>query len=473
MRPYSSLIRHQGNKELFLYLEMSIISQLNGFPLHFHVEGLRGTGKTTIIRSARNVLPPITRIKGCLYNCAPTNPHCPDHRGLAATDIIQLGTEEIPMPFLEISASAKVGTVVGTIDLGKITNSTQPEAALLPGTVPQAHRGIVFVDEINRLADTSPELVDILLDVMGTKPGRLQIEESGLPRIELPAQVAVWAASNPDEDPGSLEDIRRQLSDRFDFLVEMARPSKPDIVAQVLGQSYGRVQAEFCLQAEDCQVQQKLISFSSFVRQVEVDNPVREVLASLYTKFNLESLRAVEALQYGSKIYAAQRGKCLVTVEDLAVIAPAVLRHRVEPGRLTEIITYLENIATVGEGSYVTVAASVNTETDKSPAPIKGNDRPLGIWHKLCAGIRRLIPQSFNQRLGRHSQAGSGMGRGIARQQGDQAGEPGTGNKQPLVSDPTKTPILSPPRQARPLYELAAEGNVFPGEKEDINVADS
>jgi len=53
---------------------------------------------------------------------------------------------------------------------------------MLPGTLPQAHRGIVLVDEVNRLADTAPELTDILLDAMGTKPGRVQIEETVYPR---------------------------------------------------------------------------------------------------------------------------------------------------------------------------------------------------------------------------------------------------------------------------------------------------
>ena len=75
---------------------------------------------------------------------------------LDETELAEIGTEWIPMPFLEISHSAKVATVVGGIDLEKLVNRAHPEAALLPGTLAQAHRGIVFIDEINRLADTSP-----------------------------------------------------------------------------------------------------------------------------------------------------------------------------------------------------------------------------------------------------------------------------------------------------------------------------
>ncbi|MEN6463311.1 MAG: magnesium chelatase, partial [Syntrophomonas sp.] len=205
MIPFYKLERYEGNEPLFDLITMSIVSSYVGEPLHVHAEGVRGTGKTTIARAARGILPRITRIKGCIYNCDPSEPHCPQHKDMSADEILALGTEEIPMPFLEISQSAKVGTVAGSIDLAKLTDPLHPEARLLPGLIPQAHRGIIFIDEINRLADTSPEITDILLDVMGNKPGHIQIEEAGLPVVEIPVSVSVWAASNPDEEPGPLE----------------------------------------------------------------------------------------------------------------------------------------------------------------------------------------------------------------------------------------------------------------------------
>ena len=234
MKSYLQLTRHNGNIPLFLAVELSTISSLRGAPLHIHTEGLRGTGKTTIMRSVKQFLPLITRIKDCLYNCNPLQPHCPMHKDLTPEEIADLGTEQIQMPFLEISHSAKIGTVAGSIDLGKLTNPSKPQAALLPGIIPQAHRGILFVDEINRLADTSPEITDILLDVMGTKPGMVQIEETGLPVVDVPVLVSVWAASNPDEEPGPLAEIRRQLSDRFDMVVPVGRPSTTEAVIDIL-----------------------------------------------------------------------------------------------------------------------------------------------------------------------------------------------------------------------------------------------
>ena len=89
------------------------------------------------MRAARGILPNITRVKGCIYNCDPEQPHCPQHKNMTAEELAALGTEEIPMPFLEISHSAKVGTVAGSIDLSRLTDKDEPEARLLPGLIPK------------------------------------------------------------------------------------------------------------------------------------------------------------------------------------------------------------------------------------------------------------------------------------------------------------------------------------------------
>ena len=133
--PKPTPLRHHGNENLFLAVEMSVLSTLAGTPLHVHAEGLRGTGKTTVMRWARDTLPQIARIKGCQFQCDPQNPHCPVHSGLkAATTSFE--KEDMPMPFVEIGHGAKLGTVLGSIDLSRLTDRSRPEAALLPGAIP-------------------------------------------------------------------------------------------------------------------------------------------------------------------------------------------------------------------------------------------------------------------------------------------------------------------------------------------------
>ncbi|MFY9272246.1 MAG: hypothetical protein WBJ83_00130 [Thermacetogeniaceae bacterium] len=352
MKNYLQLTRHTGNNSLFLAVEMSLISILRGNPFHIHAEGLRGTGKTTIMRSVKQIMPTITRIKGCLYNCDPAAPHCPQHKDMTAEEIASLGTEEIPVPFLEISHSAKIGTVAGTIDLSKLTDPNQPEAALLPGIIPQAHRGIIFIDEINRLADTSPEITDVLLDVMGTKPGRIQIEETGLPVVEVPVSVSVWAASNPDEEPGPLAEIRRQLSDRFDLVIPIGRPSTAEEVVDILETNETTQQQsdrELSPQ-ERSRLEQLKNNLESIAHQEELKMPdyLTNFLANLYINYNLESLRALEAIRQAALLHSALRKRNQVMISDILTVLPLALYHRVNSATLTEIMNAVNNNKMVG-----------------------------------------------------------------------------------------------------------------------------
>ncbi|WP_213974186.1 magnesium chelatase [Tepidanaerobacter acetatoxydans] len=356
MKNYSQIIRHSGNASLFDILDVSVTGSLTGTPIHIHAEGLRGTGKTTIIRAYKEVLPKINRIKGCLYNCDPSNPHCPEHYNLTSEEIEKIGVERINMPFLEISPSAKKGSVVGSIDLKKISSKESPEAALLLGTIPKAHRGIVFIDEINRIADTSPEIVDLLLDAMGTKPGRIQIEEAGLPVTEIPVQVSIWAASNPDEDPGPLENIRRQLSDRFDFTVNVERPLDTYVINRIFSDEVLNV-----VNTATIQKTKEFLEAEKNINRFKPTQEIRDLLASLYVNYGIESLRYVEAALLGTKIRGALL-KRNPNIEDVIFITRYALRHRVEMKELNNILQNLEEKKSLIKKDSISVETSIQNE---------------------------------------------------------------------------------------------------------------
>ena len=219
--------------------------------------------------------------------------------------------------------------------------------------IPQAHRGIIFIDEINRLADTSPEITDILLDVMGSKPGHLQIEEAGLPAVDLKVQVSVWAASNPDEDPGPLEDIRRQLSDRFDLVCYMGRPNSVDTVARILAEnSYScRVKAgktaKITNQWDEQPYKQQLIKWAEQYQGIYMPDFLRSYIARLYLKHNLESIRAIEAIQQAALLQAVIQDRGKVLISDVNRVIPLALKHRVDSDTLLQVINDTEG---QGEG---------------------------------------------------------------------------------------------------------------------------
>jgi magnesium chelatase subunit I len=436
---YAELVRHAGSEGLHDALELSLLSLRRGHPLHVHAEGLRGTGKTTIIRAAARLLPRISRICGCPYNCDPATPHCPLHRDLTPEAVAALGAEVVPAPFLEISPSAKIGTVVGSIDLGRLVNAEQAAAALLPGTLARAHRGVVFVDEVNRLADTGPELADALLDVMGTKPGRLQIEETGLAPVVLPVRVTVWAASNPDEEPGPLGDIRRQLADRFDLMVAMRRPADPGAVLAVL-QRVALADGEPWPATEPPALDPPGAGDGGVP---ELPAELQETIARAYCDFQIESLRAVQAWHVAARLQAARRGRGRAELDDLRRTAPLALRHRLQPEELARLLDRLDGTDAPAAEAEIALAASAAAPVVSGPAIPPPT--PPGARTRL-----RWLP--WARAAGEGGAAGTGL-------DGPLSGGPGPAGSGgvPALADPSQYPPVTPRQAARFLGELPPE----------------
>ena len=435
MKHYNQLIKHSGNSDLFKAIELSIVALSNNIPLHIHAEGLRGTGKTTMMRSVREMLPPILRVKNCIYNCHPEYPHCPEHRHLSPQEISGIGSELVPCPFLEISHAAKIGTVVGSIDLGKLTSRTQAMAAILPGTIPQAHRGIVFIDEINRLADTSPELADVLLDVMGTKPGHIQIEETGMPTVELPVSVTVWAASNPDEEPGSLMRIRKQLADRFDFGISMGKPSDYQAVFSILEQRNNK---------ESLAYDNRINNITGSLSNNIIDDHIRKIIAAIYVDFNLESLRAIETIEMAASLSCLMAGRQKVGVVDIIDIVPLALAHRIDSKTIANILEYLKNIGNnkvVNMGGMYQLQSSTEIQQN---VEVNEPYRKVALWKKILDSFHRKMSM-LRQKL---------MGSGF---QGTGHGTEVMSSGSMKIMDPSKVNLTAPPKKALAMRELPVE----------------
>lgn len=464
LKRFRDLVIHEGNQPLVDALEMSVLSLLAGKPIHVHVEGLRGTGKTTVVRAMKSILPSIERVRGCSYNCNPSAPHCPIHRNQQLEDLSLLGTESIPIPFLEVSHAAKLGTVVGSIDLAKVADPNQPEVALLPGVIPRAYRGIIFVDEINRLADTSPELTDVLLDVMGTKPGRLQVEETGLPTFTIPSMCCVWAASNPDEEPGALEDIRRQLSDRFDFVINMGRPQNHDTVKRILSGSGPSEESKWPPQGD------LIPEKAGLLQKIALTDELTSLLAELYVSFGIESLRAVEAISLGARARCAMNSRTRVLLDDVRSVLAFTLRHRVDSATLVNISKFLDEYESKcarhrdSDRSWQDPkdSSGENQLCPQAPRETGSGDNPMkqdSLWERIMRGMGlgrpdgAGTPRSSKQESLRQGAGGSGRQRG---QGGRYAAGGGTS-----IADPRDVDVCAPPCRARSILQLAGGDILF------------
>ena len=274
--------------------------------------------------------------------------------------------------------------------------------------MPRANRGIIFIDEINRLADTSPELVDVLLDVMGTKPGRIQIEETGLKIVEIPLNICVWAASNPDEEPGALEDIRKQLSDRFDLAVDVERPREIQIVKDILSvkiNNYnGKKENIINLKPYD---EEELCTLDKIYEEVIITNDILTILATIYIDYDIESIRGIESLLTSASLHSALNKRKLVTVEDLYFSTPLALGHRTDISTLTKIMKYLENYMVETSTEQPSIMADENMIKDINIPKISFNKdilnrdnqmKKIPLYQKILDTLRKRLKNNYSSK---------------------------------------------------------------------------
>jgi magnesium chelatase subunit I len=194
----------------------------------------------------------------------------------------------------------------------------------------------------------------------------VQIEETGLPAVEIPVSVSVWAASNPDEEPGPLDEIRRQLSDRFDLIASMGRPATTEAVVEILLTNEAVKNGQPGNRNISPQEDKRLRTFQQDIASIAGQNDLvlpaylANFLASIYINFNVESLRALEAIAQAALLHAALRKRNQLMISDVMAVLPLVLCHRVSPATLAEIMHTVNNRMSSAEKAAPAVPSSVN-----------------------------------------------------------------------------------------------------------------
>ncbi len=215
--------------------------------------------------------------------------------------------------FVELPLGATEDRVVGSVDLADmLTAGTQRVRA---GLLSDAHGGVLYVDEVNLLAD---HLVDVLLDVATS--GINRIERDGVAHSH-PARFVLVGSMNPEEG-----DLRPQLLDRFGLSVTVTASVDPteraDAVRRRLTHdSHGTSAADA---AADQQLRQRL----AVVESAEVPDAVVLAASTLAVAVGAEGLRADIVLCRAAAAFAGWEGRSLATTDDLRAVAHLVLAHR-------------------------------------------------------------------------------------------------------------------------------------------------
>jgi magnesium chelatase subunit I len=285
------------------------------------VFGDRGTGKSTAVRALAALLPPMKVVAGCAYNSDPRSPF-PPRDG-------KVEVASVPVPVVDLPLGATEDRVAGALDIERAL--ANGEKAFEPGLLARAHRGFLYIDEVNLLED---HLVDLLLDVAAS--GENVVEREGI-SIRHPARFVLIGSGNPEEG-----ELRPQLLDRFGLSVEVRTPTDLPTRIEVVRRrdAFERDPAGFVRAWEKAAqaIRRQILAARRLLPKIVVPEAMLEDSARLCMTLGTDGLRGELTLMRAARAEAALRGDAEATRVHLRAIAAPALRHRLRRNPLDEAV---------------------------------------------------------------------------------------------------------------------------------------
>ncbi|MGW8590247.1 VWA domain-containing protein [Dietzia sp. NPDC055877] len=308
--PFSAVV---GSDDMALALILTAVSPSVGGVL---IRGEKGTAKSTMVRALTGVLPPIDVVAGDRFSSAPTDrgTETPDGRIPADAPVEQRAVRLVELP-------------IGVSE-DRITGSLHLESALSdgvtvfePGLLARAHRGLLYVDEVNLLHD---HVVDLLLDAAAM--GRVTVERDGV-SVDHAARFVLIGTMNPEEG-----ELRPQLLDRFGLTVEVAAPRDPELRAEVVRRriAFESDPTGFAssFAADEAALAERIVAARELVDRVPMSPWALATIARVCAGFDVDGMRADIVTARTAAAHAAWQGRARITREDIRVAARMALPHR-------------------------------------------------------------------------------------------------------------------------------------------------
>ena len=307
--PFTAVV---GQDDLRLALLLNAVSPAVGGVL---VRGEKGTAKSTAVRALSALLPEVAVVPGCRFSCDPASPDpaCPDgphEPGPGA---------QRPARMVELPVGASEDRLIGALDIERAL--AEGVKAFEPGLLADAHRGILYVDEVNLLHD---HLVDLLLDAAAM--GASYVEREGV-SVRHAARFLLVGTMNPEEG-----ELRPQLLDRFGLTVEVAASREPDQRVEVVRRrlAYDDDPAGFTVRwaDEESAVRAQIIAARALLPSVRLGDGALRQIAATCAAFEVDGMRADIVMARTATALAAWAGRTDVLAEDVRQAALLALPHR-------------------------------------------------------------------------------------------------------------------------------------------------
>ncbi|MEU0334517.1 putative cobaltochelatase [Streptomyces sp. NPDC006193] len=307
--PFTAVV---GQDDLRLALLLNAVSPAVGGVL---VRGEKGTAKSTAVRALSALLPEVAVVPGCRFSCDPASPDpsCPDGPHEPGPGAHR------PARMVELPVGASEDRLVGALDIERAL--AEGVKAFEPGLLADAHRGILYVDEVNLLHD---HLVDLLLDAAAM--GASYVEREGV-SVRHASKFLLVGTMNPEEG-----ELRPQLLDRFGLTVEVAASREPDQRVEVVKRrlAYDDDPAAFAARwaEEEAAVRQRIAAARRLLPQVRLGDGALRQIAATCAAFEVDGMRADIVMARTATALAAWAGRTDVLAEDVRQAALLALPHR-------------------------------------------------------------------------------------------------------------------------------------------------
>jgi magnesium chelatase subunit D len=280
------------------------------------VRGEKGTAKSTTVRALAAVLPPIEVYAEDRFSSDPADPAAASPDGPFGAGAATLTR---PVRLVELPVGATEDRVLGSLHLERALSQGAVEYE--PGLLARAHRGLLYVDEVNLLHD---HLVDLLLDAAAM--GRVSVERDGV-SVEYAARFVLIGTMNPEEG-----ELRPQLLDRFGLTVEVAAPREPARRVEVVRRriAYDADPGGFAARyrAADEALTARIEAARAHVAAVRLGESALLKIAEVCAAFEVDGLRADIVTARTAVAHAAWVGRDEVTRADIRRAALLALPHR-------------------------------------------------------------------------------------------------------------------------------------------------
>lgn len=307
--PFTAVV---GQDDLRLALLLNAVSPAVGGVL---VRGEKGTAKSTAVRALSALMPEVAVVAGCRFSCDPgaPDPACPDGPHEAGA-----GSRR-PARMVELPVGASEDRLVGALDIERAL--AEGVKAFEPGLLADAHRGILYVDEVNLLHD---HLVDLLLDAAAM--GASYVEREGV-SVRHAARFLLVGTMNPEEG-----ELRPQLLDRFGLTVEVAASREPEQRVEVVRRrlAYDDDPGGFAARWADDEaaVRQRIVAARQLLPSVRLGDGALRQIAATCAAFEVDGMRADIVMARTATALAAWAGRTEVLAEDVRQAALLALPHR-------------------------------------------------------------------------------------------------------------------------------------------------